>query len=681
MRRRTRVWWSASLLATVLVTAVHVPAHSDTNLLPNGGFELGTVGWAAPVGATLAVDTSIPPVEGANAALLTSTGATAMSLASQYWQTTATPGQTYTLTASLRDNEAATSSALAKIEILDSVGTLLVPNSTPLAGADSAAFRPVTATVAAPAGAAYIRVTFTAQASAAGAHLSIDGVTVTAAPTVTPTPTPMPPSVVVEVAPSPPGPPEPPEEPPMPVVVPTARRTVTPSPTRTPTPTPTPTATPAPLPSASLRNPDFSQGLSGWTVTRGRISLASYVDGRGQSLLLTADDAATAWVQQTVAVTPGDWFSASALLFALDGTEATWVRIAWYATADGSGAQLSTDDSPSTSTADPTAFSRSGYEVVSTGPVQAPAEARSARVRILLRAATERGAAVVIDDVTFESTEPGEAAPPIPPTPPAPPPVAAARTLATPAPDSVPTPRVDVGTSSTNAPNVDIGERTPKPAAATAAQRRLRITEIMSNPADAGADGDFEWVEIMNTGTESANLAGVSLRDRRLGNVLPPYTLDPGAVVVIGAPGAHIADGAPLIRLRRAIGNGLGNTGDRVALVAADGREIDAVAYGEGIEDGEEPLLAPGPGQSIERRFSPAGILLESRLTDTPTPGQPPEARVRVASTSATAAATPDSFTMFGGLRPTWVVMLALAGGLVLGAGAARAAAVARRRA
>ncbi|TAJ20177.1 MAG: lamin tail domain-containing protein [Dehalococcoidia bacterium] len=413
-------------------------------------------------------------------------------------------------------------------------------------------------------------------------------------------------------------------------------------------------------------------------MTRGRISLVANLEGHGQSLLLTADAAATVWVQQTVAVTPRGWFSASALLAPLDGAEAAWVRIAWYASGDGSGAQLSTDDSPAASTAAPMAISRSGHEVVSTGPAQAPAEAHSARVRILLRAATERGATVLIDDVTFEPTEPVEAAPPTPPSPPP----AAARVRATPTASSA----SDAGAEkpSDDSPVIDVSERTTKLAAASVAQRQLRITEVVSNPADAGADSDFEWVEVMNTGTEPASLAGISLRDRRLGNLLPPYLLEPGAVVVIAAPGARIAEGVPLIRLRRAIGNGLGNTGDRVALVATDGREIDAVAYGEGIEDGEEPLPAPASGQSIERRFSPAGILIESRLSDTPTPGQPPDARVRLAIGNATGAstlATPEALTVLNGLGPTWRVMLALAGGLVLGAGAARAASLARRRA
>ena len=75
MRWRIRAWLGASLVGVVLGAAVLAPARSDGNLLPNGGFELGTQKWAAPVGATLAVNASVPPIEGASAALLTSTTA------------------------------------------------------------------------------------------------------------------------------------------------------------------------------------------------------------------------------------------------------------------------------------------------------------------------------------------------------------------------------------------------------------------------------------------------------------------------------------------------------------------------------------------------------------------------------------------------------------------------------
>lgn len=141
-----------------------------------------------------------------------------------------------------------------------------------------------------------------------------------------------------------------------------------------------------------------------------------------------------------------------------------------------------------------------------TGPVQAPAEAHSARGRILLRASTERGATVVIDDVTFAASETAEAAPPSP----------AARVQSTPTatPIASPTPPPHAASAPTPEPADDApavvseGVRRTTSNVTTAAQRRLRITEIVSDTGESGADGDFEWVEVMNTGGEVASLAG-----------------------------------------------------------------------------------------------------------------------------------------------------------------------------
>ncbi|MBM4410368.1 MAG: hypothetical protein FJ037_03410, partial [Chloroflexi bacterium] len=347
-----------------------------------------------------------------------------MSLSSKYWESSElTVSWTYLLTAFVLENDARTSTVTARLSALSPSDQVLAEVVATVGGSDTAAYRAITTPgIVAPPGAKYLRVTFSAQASGPGAQLSIDGVSITATPpTPTPTPTPTP------EAPPPPRPEESPEPPTVIVLAPTPTPRATSTPRATATPRVTPTPTPPPLPGPALRNANFEQGAAGWSVTRGRMSVVSIIDGQWASLLLTADDAATAWVQQTVAADPGGWFVASALLAPLDGAEATWVRIALYASPDGSGAQLSTDDSPAVASVAPNASSRvGGYEVVSTGPVTAPAEAHSARVRILLRAADERGDSVAIDDVRFDATEPAEAAPPSAPA-------AATRTRATPA--------------------------------------------------------------------------------------------------------------------------------------------------------------------------------------------------------------------------------------------------------
>ena len=73
-----------------------------------------------------------------------------------------------------------------------------------------------------------------------------------------------------------------------------------------------------------------------------------------------------------------------------------------HASTDGSGSQLSTADSSALAEDSPE------FVALDTGPVQAPPEARSAKVRLLLRPTSATPVLVYFDDVRFEAT----AAPP-----------------------------------------------------------------------------------------------------------------------------------------------------------------------------------------------------------------------------------------------------------------------------
>src|SRR3990172_12147460 len=75
------------------------------------------------------------------------------------------------------------------------------------------------------------------------------------------------------------------------------------------------------------------------------------------------------------------------------------LRISWYASSDGSGGQLSTADSQ------PLRADSPRFVALDTGAVQAPLEARSARVRLLLRPLSGSPATVYFDDVSFQETE------------------------------------------------------------------------------------------------------------------------------------------------------------------------------------------------------------------------------------------------------------------------------------
>jgi hypothetical protein len=77
------------------------------------------------------------------------------------------------------------------------------------------------------------------------------------------------------------------------------------------------------------------------------------------------------------------------------GVREALLRVSWYESADGSGRQLSTAESGALVEAS------SGFATLDTGPVQAPVEARSAKVRLMLRPASGRTAIVYFDDVRF----------------------------------------------------------------------------------------------------------------------------------------------------------------------------------------------------------------------------------------------------------------------------------------
>ncbi|MDO9444295.1 MAG: lamin tail domain-containing protein [Dehalococcoidia bacterium] len=623
-------------------------------------FEAGTARWLT----THAVTTDTVPAGsvGDTAAWLTSVGQNAATLFTQYWQAPASPGALYGLDAWLFDDDPDMLEVGVQLEFMDADGGFLT--ETPRIGldGDAPAFRFVSAPFeVAPPNTAYLRVVVSGTPVAVGARFGVDGVTVTEDI----------PDVPVFV-------PEPPPPAPPPTVVTIPQPTATPRPSATPRPRAT--ATPRPAPRSviqGLTSAGFEEGLGMWEVNRGRASLEPAIEGMGISLVITASGATTAWVEQRLGeIDPGEWYGATAVLAPLHGVDAAWLRVAWYASDDASGEQISTTDSPVVASPPRNAIARA-FEIVGTGPVRPPVEARSARVRILVRPDDEAGGAVAIDEVEFAITEPLEPAPPSPPTP--------APTAAAPAVSPAATPSPAPATEDTRPLTAPAAaQESSAPAlnpSVIEAQRWLRISELMPDPAQANRDAEYEWIEIVNLGPTEASTAGMSIADNRASTPLPAITLQPGEVAVIAAP---LAEVGTLWRVA-IIGNGLGNAGDSVALLAADNSVVDRVVYGEAAaSEGVPVATAPGAGRSIERWFGPDGQPAGARTTSTPSPG------VYVAL-EGTAAAGPDGaieaepLAVAGAASgdrtaTTWIVLIALAAGLLGGAAAQRTAEIVRGR-
>ena len=210
-----------------------------------------------------------------------------------------------------------------------------------------------------------------------------------------------------------------------PVACPTPVATPTPAPTApaTPMPSPTPRPPPGPTPTPEgAAEPDFFPSLVnggfeelradgtpyGWRKVGGEMAAAAIHSEGSRAAALTSRTESTKWLFQTVSVRGGSHYQLRAMALK-NGSAAreALLRVSWYANADGSGGQLSTADS------EPLTADAPRFIALDTGAVQAPAEARSARVRLLLRPASGAAATVYFDDVLFQETSapPGEGVP------------------------------------------------------------------------------------------------------------------------------------------------------------------------------------------------------------------------------------------------------------------------------
>lgn len=656
--------------AGVLVLAASAAAQTaQTPHVANGDFEDGTTGWMGVAGlADISVDASSGGVDGPNAAVVTALAAGPLQLVSD--PSLGAPieaGATYELEAWVGGGESGVSSVNMVIEFLDADGAELGGEQEPIHLAPPGQFVRVALEAMAPVEADRVRVSFAAQAESPGASFVVDGVRLTllappppVTPTVQPTVQPEPsltptPGVTATVPPA----------------------TGTPQPTATVTPTPSPT--PQPI-GPTLRNATFEDGAVAWNMTGGEVD----IDSRGTALL-RAPGASTVWMEQPLTVTPGGWYQARALLTPVEGVRAAWVRIAWYASTDASGSQIGTADSASITSQVALADGEAALALVTstdsgvtTGAVQAPFAARSAKVRVLLQPSSASGAALSVSLVAFEEVDA-----PVPETPEATP-------VATEPPSTTATPAVaipDAGTDASDAPGTPPSSATSSPPSAPAsgtttetagvdgadlaAQRMLRLTEVLPDPVPPGRDAAHEWVEVTNVGSRAVDLVGMLLRDPQRATTLPTLVIAPGASAVVAGP---LADVAADVRLDESIGNGLGNEGDRVELVDASGVVVDTVEYGTGTD------LAPETGEAVHRWFDASGGLLGAAV-GAPSPGEHGPVREPVVGSGVRADAVEDveaedstgteeaddRSAEDGGDPMAWMLLLAIGGGALGG--------------
>jgi hypothetical protein len=120
----------------------------------------------------------------------------------------------------------------------------------------------------------------------------------------------------------------------------------------------------------------------------------------------TSKTNSTKWAYQTVTVQGERAYVLSAYALKDDpDVAATYLRLSWYTSPDGSGQAIDSVDSTERLVDD-----SSEFRLLTTGAVVAPAEAASAKARLMLDPASEARGAVYFDAVTFEETAPPEPA-------------------------------------------------------------------------------------------------------------------------------------------------------------------------------------------------------------------------------------------------------------------------------
>jgi hypothetical protein len=393
------------LLFVLLLCAPVSVAHAH-EMLQNGDFEGGTSGWSG-----LGISSGCTAHGGSNALTLSSNGST--SFAQQNVDGPLGEGP-YALTGWLLATSGSPEVTL-NLVWLDGDGSELSHASDIVSPGTSYASFNLNASRPARAESLRVRVTVDADGPAIVCldDVSLDG---PPEPTATPVPTATPPPTATQVPPT--------SVPPTPKPSSTPKATATTKPAPTAKPKATTAAASAPG-TFTFVNGGFEQGLDGWHKYGGELRLVTqpvYAGSAAGELFSNSDS--TKWAYQTVHIDASQAYEFSGYVNAGPGVSKAYLRISWYAAADGSGQAISTSDSTAVLSG-----ASGGYVLLTTGAVAPPAGALSAKPRVLL---TPPGAAPVtieFDELSFTIAAPPTATPQPSPTQitdrPAPTPVAA----------------------------------------------------------------------------------------------------------------------------------------------------------------------------------------------------------------------------------------------------------------
>ena len=291
----------------------------------------------------------------------------------------ATPGAVYEASATLPGGLGATGATLTLVMLDDALNVVGEPRATEVTVGVGGGRGSVGVT--APPGASYYQAILRIRTATCSPDLFTGfQVSKTADPPPTPSPTPV---VATPVVPRPPEP-SPAESP------------VSGPPEPNPGDGTTATAPAAPI-GPALANGGFEavagDAFVAWEKQGGTLGTNGPASSGERGVLLVSTSSSTKWLYQAVTVEGGGWYEASVQARVVAGEGAAFVRIAWYASGDGSGRQLRTVSGA--------AVTDRAWTAIGVGPVRAPGDARSAVVRLMFQPGSGGTAAVGFDDAWF----------------------------------------------------------------------------------------------------------------------------------------------------------------------------------------------------------------------------------------------------------------------------------------
>ena len=139
----------------------------------------------------------------------------------------------------------------------------------------------------------------------------------------------------------------------------------------------------------------------------------------------------------------------------------------------------------------------------------------------------------------------------------------------------------------------------------------LLISEVLYDPL--GTEPNEEWIEVFNNSASPMELTDWTISDNLSTDVISPTTTIPagGCMVIAASSEDFYANypaftGAIVFIADGRIGNGLGNTGDRLILKDSEGTVIDQMSYGTDTTAFHPACPDVAAGHSLER--SPANV-------------------------------------------------------------------------